>query len=160
MREGILRALAASRRVQVVAAAGTIDDLRSAIARTRFDVVLADAALAAELHPDGRDLVVHVLEEQVEGRDELVEAVSVAAGQHARWAGRGLGALTARQEEVLALVADGLSNDAIAERLGITRRAVERHVNAIFAKLRLADSKLLNRRVVAALLHAEIARSG
>jgi DNA-binding NarL/FixJ family response regulator len=57
------------------------------------------------------------------------------------------------ERETLALIAQGLSNSAIAERLSITKRAVERHINAIFVKLELAESDDLNRRVRAALLY-------
>ena len=62
--------------------------------------------------------------------------------------------LSEREREVLALVAEGSSNAAIAKRLVITRRAVERHINAIFAKLELEDTSAVNRRVLAALLFA------
>ena len=60
--------------------------------------------------------------------------------------------LTPREREVLELIAEGYSNAAIAERLTITRRGVERHVSAIFAKLALADSGDTSPRVRAALL--------
>lgn len=63
--------------------------------------------------------------------------------------------LTARENEVLGLLADAESNSAIARDLGITTRAVERHVNSIFRKLDLEDSGDLNRRVKAALLFAQ-----
>jgi len=62
--------------------------------------------------------------------------------------------LTPRELDVIALVAAGRSNDAIAEELVVTRRAVERHINGIFAKLGLDESHGVNRRVVAALLYA------
>ena len=60
--------------------------------------------------------------------------------------------LTVREREVLALLAAAESNNAIARDLGITTRAVERHVNSIFRKLDLEDSGDLNRRVQAALI--------
>ena len=62
--------------------------------------------------------------------------------------------LTEREQEVLGLVADGMSNAAIAERLVLTTRAVERHINAIFARLGLEDGASTNRRVIAALIYA------
>ena len=56
-----------------------------------------------------------------------------------------------REREVLALMAEGRSNQAIAERLVITERTVEKHVNGIFAKLRLPASPEDHRRVLAVL---------
>jgi DNA-binding NarL/FixJ family response regulator len=61
-------------------------------------------------------------------------------------------ALTPREQEILALVAEGWSNAAISERLEITKRAVERHVSSIFWKLGLGESEQVSRRVKAALL--------
>jgi DNA-binding NarL/FixJ family response regulator len=66
----------------------------------------------------------------------------------------GLDELTTRELDVLELIAAGYSNAAIAKRLTVTQRAVERHVNAIFGKLHLANSNAVNRRVLAALVYA------
>jgi DNA-binding NarL/FixJ family response regulator len=63
-----------------------------------------------------------------------------------------LAALTPPERQVLALIAQGASNRAIAATLTLTARAVERRVSSIFAKLDLHDDHLHNRRVVAALL--------
>jgi DNA-binding NarL/FixJ family response regulator len=62
-----------------------------------------------------------------------------------------LEALTPREREVLELVAEGLTNQAIADRLEIALRSVEKHVSAIFAKLGLADTGSEHRRVLAVL---------
>ncbi len=62
-----------------------------------------------------------------------------------------LGALTAREQEVLSLIAEGLSNHAIAERLFVTERTVEAHIARIFGKLGLEESPGLHRRVLAVL---------
>jgi DNA-binding NarL/FixJ family response regulator len=62
--------------------------------------------------------------------------------------------LTTRERDVLRLVAEAESNIAIARDLGITTRAVERHVNSIFKKLGLNGSRDVNRRVKAALTYA------
>ena len=67
-----------------------------------------------------------------------------------------LNALTAREREVLQLVAEGRSNQAIAEALDITRRSAEKYVSSIFTKLGLPDTGGEHRRVLAVLqfLHA------
>lgn len=62
-----------------------------------------------------------------------------------------LAGLTEREREVLALVAEGMSNRAIASRLFVTERTVEAHVTQIFLKLRLAETPDQHRRVLAVL---------
>ena len=62
-----------------------------------------------------------------------------------------LRALTPREREVLQLLGEGLSNPAIAERLGITLRSAEKHVSSVFSKLGLPDTGNENRRVLAVL---------
>ena len=62
-----------------------------------------------------------------------------------------LGDLTDREREVLAHLAHGLVNDAIAERLHVSRSTVEKHVNAVFDKLGLARTPGYSRRVLAIL---------
>jgi DNA-binding NarL/FixJ family response regulator len=63
--------------------------------------------------------------------------------------------LTAREREVLSLMAEGRSNTAIAEELVITQRAVEKHVKNIFQKLRLTPADTDHRRVLAVLRYLE-----
>jgi DNA-binding NarL/FixJ family response regulator len=63
-----------------------------------------------------------------------------------------LAALTPREREVLAELAEGKSNAAIAQSLVLTKRAVEKHINSIFLKLDLASPEDVSRRVKAALL--------
>jgi DNA-binding NarL/FixJ family response regulator len=63
----------------------------------------------------------------------------------------GLASLTERDREVLALMAEGRSNQAIARRLVVTERAVERHVTSIFDKLGLMPARDDHRRVLAVL---------
>jgi DNA-binding NarL/FixJ family response regulator len=58
--------------------------------------------------------------------------------------------LTSRQRETLRLIAQGLSNEAIAERLHITEWAVEKRVTTLFRSLGIDDDASTNRRVVAA----------
>jgi DNA-binding NarL/FixJ family response regulator len=64
-----------------------------------------------------------------------------------------LGALTAREHDVLALMAEGRSNSAIAERLYVSERAVEKHISNIFTKLGLPPSDSDHRRVLAVLAY-------
>ena len=66
-----------------------------------------------------------------------------------------LQALTPREREVLQLAAEGLSNQAIAERLVITLRSAEKYVSSIFAKLGLPDTGSEHRRVLAVLRYLE-----
>jgi DNA-binding NarL/FixJ family response regulator len=73
---------------------------------------------------------------------------------HRRNAGP-LAELTAREREVLALMAEGRSNAGIAEALVLTVSAVEKHVASIFHKLRLAPSDSDHRRVLAVLAYLE-----
>jgi DNA-binding NarL/FixJ family response regulator len=63
--------------------------------------------------------------------------------------------LTPREREVLALMAEGLSNAGIAQRLVITEGAVEKHVTSIFTKLRLEQAETDHRRVLAVLRYLE-----
>jgi DNA-binding NarL/FixJ family response regulator len=64
-----------------------------------------------------------------------------------------LAKLTPRELEVLDQVAQGKSNAAVASALFLTERAVEKHINTLFAKLGLGVTPDVNRRVAAVLLH-------
>jgi DNA-binding NarL/FixJ family response regulator len=66
--------------------------------------------------------------------------------------------LTPREHELLALMAEGLSNTVIADRLKISKRGIERHINSIFSKLDLGDADDVSRRVKATLLY--LSRAG
>jgi DNA-binding NarL/FixJ family response regulator len=61
--------------------------------------------------------------------------------------------LTPREREVLAVMAEGRSNKAVAEQLVVTERAVEKHVTSIFGKLRLSAAREDHRRVLAVLAY-------
>jgi DNA-binding NarL/FixJ family response regulator len=63
-----------------------------------------------------------------------------------------LAQLTPRERDVLAEMAEGKSNAAIAESLVLTKRAVEKHINSIFTKLGLAASEDVSKRVKATLI--------
>lgn len=106
----------------------------------------------------------YLLEDRIAAIDSFLDAVDrVGAGgtafdpevvrqllQHSR-AGSPIERLTTREREVLELIAQGLSNAAVGERLYITRSAVEKHINAIFTKLDLPVGDAHNRRVLAIL---------
>jgi DNA-binding NarL/FixJ family response regulator len=64
-----------------------------------------------------------------------------------------LGTLTAREHDILALMAEGRTNSAIAGRLGVSERAVEKHIGNIFSKLGLPRSDSDHRRVLAVLAY-------
>ena len=64
-----------------------------------------------------------------------------------------LGTLTAREQDVLALMAEGRSNGAIADRIFVSERAVEKHISNIFTKLNLPPSDSNHRRVLAVLAY-------
>ena len=64
-----------------------------------------------------------------------------------------LAELTQRELEILSEIAQGKSNQAIADKLVLTKRAVEKHINAIFLKLGLTQAEDVSRRVKAALIY-------
>lgn len=80
---------------------------------------------------------------------KVVEVLVAARTQAAR---SPLSELTARETQVLAEIAQGKSNTAIAESLVLTKRAVEKHIHAIFMKLNLASEQEASKRVKAALM--------
>jgi DNA-binding NarL/FixJ family response regulator len=121
---------------------------------------------ARELLADGTGGIGYLLKDRVLDSAQFVDAVRrVAAGGTAmdpevvarllaRNADDGaVSALSAREREVLALMAEGRSNAAIGARLVITERAVAKHTASIFLKLRLQPSEEDNRRVRAVLAY-------
>jgi DNA-binding NarL/FixJ family response regulator len=130
---------------------------------TRYAADLLGAAAGG-----GAAGVGYLLKDRVADVGEFVEALGrVAAGGTALdpevvtqllGASRrtdGLGSLTARECDVLALMAEGRSNGAIASALVVSERAVEKHVGNIFMKLGLAPSDADHRRVLAVLRYLE-----
>ena len=127
-----------------------------------------DPAYATALFEDGSDRRAYLLKERVKDRNELKHALETVANggsvvdplvverlltaRRQRDDSR-LDTLTARESEILGMIAQGRSNAAIAESLVITKRAVERHINSIFMKLNLGDEQDVSRRVKAALLY-------
>jgi DNA-binding NarL/FixJ family response regulator len=81
----------------------------------------------------------------------LIDATVVERLVSARARRTPLGALTPRERDVLAAMARGLSNTAVADQLHIGVRAVEKHINVIFTKLGLDEDDRTHRRVLAVL---------
>ena len=128
----------------------------------------AEPTYAAILFEDGSHGRAYLLKESLKDRDELIRAVvTVAEGGSVvdplivdelleiqrRRRDTPLDRLTPRELEILGLIAEGRSNAAIAEKLVVTKRAVERHINSIFMKLGLRETDDISRRVKAALLY-------
>lgn len=125
-----------------------------------------ERAFATELlSPSPRGLG-YLLKERVGRVEEFVDAVHrVAAGgtvidpelvgQLLARTDRALGSLSEREREVLALMAEGLGNAAIAQRLFVSMGAVHKHIRSIFAKLALAPDDGSDRRVAAVLRYLQ-----
>jgi DNA-binding NarL/FixJ family response regulator len=92
---------------------------------------------------------------RVAGGGTAVDPEIVAALMDSSFAEDPLGALTEREREVLSLMAQGLSNPGIAERLVVSPRTVESHVAGIFEKLDIPPESQDDRRVQAVLRHLE-----
>ena len=121
---------------------------------------------AADLLADGSQAVGYLLKDRVMDVSEFLAAVErIGAGGvvidpevvqqllgRRRRADR-ITTLTPREREVLALMAEGHTNAAIAEQLVVTEGAVEKHVGSIFAKLGLTAAETSNRRVLAVLAY-------
>ncbi|RAY14627.1 DNA-binding response regulator [Actinomadura craniellae] len=130
-----------------------------------------EQAFATELLAGGPDRLGYLLKERVGRVEEFLDALHRVAGGGtaidpdvvAQLFTRsrpdsGLDRLTARERDVLALMAEGLGNTAIAERLVVTEGAVHKHIRSIFAKLDLAPTDRADRRVAAVLRYMENTR--
>ena len=123
----------------------------------------AEEEYAYELLKDGAAGLGYLLKERVANVEELVRALTevarggsvldpkivealVAAKEHL--AHSPLARLTDREREVLAHMAQGENNAAIAASLFLTERAVEKHINSLFHKLELTEEPAVHRRVV------------
>jgi DNA-binding NarL/FixJ family response regulator len=126
-----------------------------------------EAEYALALLEGGSERRAYLLKERVSDPDQLVGAIqTVAAGgsvidpkvvdslvqARARSDRSPLGALTPREREILAEMAQGKTNAGIAGSLVLTERAVEKHINSIFSKLGLSQEPSVHRRVKAVLL--------
>jgi DNA-binding NarL/FixJ family response regulator len=121
---------------------------------------------ATELLADGAGGVGYLLKDRVADIAEFMDALQrVAGGGTAldpdvvsqlmvfRKRDDRLASLTPREREVLAAMAEGRTNRGIANALGITEGAAEKHISSIFSKLDLAESEMAHRRVLAVLTY-------
>ncbi len=126
----------------------------------------AEPAYALALLESGSNGRAYLLKERVHSRAQLLSAIETVAEGGAvvdttivdvlvaaknRAERSPLAELTPREREVLAQIAEGKSNGAIADSLVLTKRAVEKHVNSIFSKLDLSEAEDASKRVKAAL---------
>jgi DNA-binding NarL/FixJ family response regulator len=125
-----------------------------------------EASYAGDLLADGSGAVGYLLKDRVAKVAEFLDALDrvahgatvldpqvvaqLLAGQRR---GSALSGLTARERELLAQMAEGHSNTAIAQRLVISASAVEKHISNIFAKLGLPPDDAQHRRVLAVLAY-------
>lgn len=154
----------------------TDEGLRAAIsARERLPgtpvLVLSqyvEASYAADLLADGSGAVGYLLKDRVAKVEEFLDSLDrvargatvldpqvvsqLLAGQRRK---DPLRALTARERQLLALMAEGHSNTAIAERLALSHSAVEKHIGNVFAKLGLPPDGAQHRRVLAVLAYLD-----
>lgn len=125
-----------------------------------------ELGLAVKLLADSAEGVGYLLKNRISDVKDFVGAIErVAAGGSAldpiivstllakRRSDDPLAGLTPREREILVLMAEGRSNQGIADKLVITLRAVERHVSTIFGKLGLPSTGTESRRVLAVLLY-------
>ena len=154
----------------------TDEGIKAAVAARRAQPGLAvlvlsayvEQSFATDLLADGARSVGYLLKERVGRVDAFVEALHrVAAGGTAidpevvaqlfaqRRADDPVERLTPREKEVLSVMAEGLGNGAIAQRLFITENAVHKHIRNIFLKLGLTPDDQTDRRVAAVLHYLE-----
>ena len=134
----------------------------------------SDDLYAYELLKDGTAGLAYLLKERVSELDALIRTLrEVAAGgsvidakvveallrRRARHEASALSSLTPRELEVLAKMAEGLTNPSIALALFMSESTVEKHVSAILSKLGLSEDKEIDRRVAAVLAYLREADS-
>ena len=120
-----------------------------------------DADYVIELFEDGTEGLGYLLKENVADRRQLAHAIEAVCSNSSSIDAAAievfvqarsrrpspLDELTERERDVLSLVAEGLRNSAVAARLHLSEKSVEKHINSIFAKLHLSDEPESNRRV-------------
>ncbi len=127
-----------------------------------------EPSYALELLDEGSERRAYLLKERISDVDQLVRAIrEVAAGgsvidpkvvdalvtARSRKKDSPLDRLTPREHEVLAEMAQGRNNASVAAALGLSERAVEKHINSVFSKLDLSEEPDAHRRVKAVLLY-------
>ena len=127
------------------------------MAGAQLRVILVDDA------PLGREGIARLVTDQgvdvvARGGTAIDPEVVPDVREAPRWADP-VARLTPKEREVLALVAEGHSNERIAERLGVTTRTVESHTGRIFTKLGLEADPTTHRRVLAVLAHLRASAS-
>jgi DNA-binding NarL/FixJ family response regulator len=128
----------------------------------------ADPTYGLSLLEGGSDRRAYLLKERLHDRAQLLAAlravvdggsvvdskvVEALIAARVRAERSPLAELTQRELEILSEIAQGKSNQSIAEELNLTKRAVEKHINAIFLKLGLSRAEDVSRRVKAALIY-------
>ena len=125
-----------------------------------------DADYVIELLEEGTEGLGYLLKENVADRRQLARAIDAVCSSSSSIDAAVIEVfvqarsrrpspfddLTEREREVLALIAEGLRNSAVAERLHLSEKSVEKHINSIFSKLHLSDEPESNRRVRSVLL--------
>jgi DNA-binding NarL/FixJ family response regulator len=127
-----------------------------------------EPSYALELLEGGSERRAYLLKERISDVDQLVRAIrEVASGgsvidpkvvealvdARSRRADSPLQRLTPREHDVLAEMAQGRNNASVAAALGLSERAVEKHINSVFSKLGLSEELDVHRRVKAVLLY-------
>lgn len=135
----------------------------------------AEPAYALALLDSGSERRAYLLKERVSDPGQLVGAIKQVAGggsvvdpkvvdvlvaAKSRAKSSPLAPLTARELEVLAEIAQGKNNAAVAESLVLSIRAVEKHINSLFSKLGLTEETDTSRRVMAVLLYLSAQEGG
>ncbi len=154
LREGVVRLLE-EKGFDVVAQAGDAEDLIRKVNAHKPDVAVVDIRMPPTNTDDGLRAALEI-RAALPDTGVLVLSQYVEEGYALELVGRArrddpLEELTPREREVLELMAEGRSNNAIAAQMIVTERAVEKHVTSIFGKLGLPPAPEDHRRVLAVL---------